>query len=252
METVHYAVALAAGFAAGIINTLAGSGSIFTLPALLFLGLPPHIANGTNRVGILLQTLVGAVTLYRKGGFRFGRDIYYVLPVMAGSGLGAFIATGVDENALRTTIAVVMLLLLLILLFNYTGIIRKSDPNPSIKHQAVAFPLLFVVGFYGGFIQLGVGIFLLSVLLLLLKYTPSHGNAIKNSLNFFLTVPAFLVFAGKGHIQWETGLVVAAGQVTGAYLAARFATSYPQAPLWIRGLLIVMTAVTSLKLFGII
>ncbi len=170
---------------------------------------------------------------------------------MIGSVTGALTATEVNEDILRTVIAIVMLVLLVVLLVNYTGIIKRKHEIPTTAHKFFAYPLLVIAGFYGGFIQLGVGIFLLSILMLLLGYEASHGNAIKNMLNFFLTFPAFIVFAWKGQVQWEFGLIVAVGQTTGAYLAARFATSYPNAPVWIRMLLIIMSAVTAAKLFGL-
>ena len=101
------------GFIAGVINTLAGSGSLFTLPILLFLGLPANIANGTNRVGILLQTLVGAFTLYRGGKIKLSGDLKFIVPVTLGSVTGAMVAVGIDEGVLRNVIGWVMLLLLI-------------------------------------------------------------------------------------------------------------------------------------------
>ena len=98
METTDYILAIICGFVAGIINTLAGSGSLFTLPALLFMGLSPHMANGTNRVGILAQTAVGAITLYRKGNIRLGEDKLYIIPTVIGSALGAWIALGISDE----------------------------------------------------------------------------------------------------------------------------------------------------------
>ena len=87
MQPEFLAISIAAGFLSGIINTLAGSGSVFTLPVLLYLGLPAHIANGTDRVGILAQTFVGGWMLYVKGGLKFKNDIKHILPTVIGSGL---------------------------------------------------------------------------------------------------------------------------------------------------------------------
>src|SRR4030095_13166706 len=98
MEPYQYFIAIGAGFMAGIINTLAGSGSLFTLPVLIFLGLSPHMANGTNRVGILPQTFVGAITLYRKGNIKIGSDAYYIIPTVLGSVIGAYIALEITEQ----------------------------------------------------------------------------------------------------------------------------------------------------------
>ncbi len=134
MEATHYIIAILAGFFAGIINTLAGSGSLLTLPALLFLGLPAHLANGTNRVGILAQTFVGALTLYRKGHIKVGYDAWYIVPTILGSGLGAWIALEIPEATMRTVIGVVMLLLLVVILFNYSELLRPDNAPISLSN----------------------------------------------------------------------------------------------------------------------
>jgi uncharacterized membrane protein YfcA len=86
----------------------------------------------------------------------------------------------------------------------------------------------------------------------MLNLTFQHANALKNIMNFFLTLPAFLIFAWKGHIVWEVGAVVAIGQTIGAWVAARYATENKSASLWIRRLLVVMTLFTALKLLNFI
>ena len=251
MELHQYIIAIVAGFMAGVINTLAGSGSLFTLPVLLFLGLSPHHANGTNRVGILAQTLVGAITLYRRGKVKLGNDVYYIIPTVLGSILGAIIAVGIDEESLRITIGVVMLLLLVVILSRYNELLRPADGELTLTKQVASYPLLFVIGVYGGFIQLGVGIFTLAALLLVLNFTFQHANALKNLMNFFLTLPAFVIFAWNGHIVWEIGIVIATGQTFGAWVAARYASENKSAEVWIRRLLILMTVFTILELFGL-
>ncbi len=251
LETSHYFIAIIAGFFAGIINTLAGSGSLLTLPALLFMGLPVHMANGTNRVGILTQTFVGALTLYRKGNIKIGYDAWFIIPTIVGSALGAWIALEIPESTMRTTIGIVMLLLLIVILFNYHDLLRPVNAPVSGSKRFISYLLLFIVGIYGGFIQLGVGIFTLAVLLLVLNMTFQHANALKNIMNFCLTLPAFLIFAWNGQINWEIGLVIATGQTAGAWVAARYASENKSASVWIRRLLVVMTLVSALKLFDV-
>lgn len=251
-EFWHYALTIAAGIIAGVVNTLAGSGSLFTLPLLLFLGLPPHLANGTNRVGILAQTFAGALTLYRNGHYKPGKDSYLIIPPMLGSALGAYVATTTPESILKITIGFVMSFLLIIILFNYSSLLREKDIPVSAAKKFWSYPLLFVIGVYGGFIQLGVGIFALTALLLVLNLTFLHANALKNMINFFLTVPAFLIFAYHGQINWKLGCIIAIGQTFGAWIAAKYASENKKAKVWISRLLVLMTAVTALKLFDVI
>jgi len=252
MEVHHYIIAITAGFLAGVINTLAGSGSLFTLPVLLFLGLSPHHANGTNRVGILAQTAVGAITLYRRGSVKIGNDVYYIIPTVLGSALGAFIAVGIPEEILRLTIGIVMLFLLAVILSRYSDLLRPVDGDLTDAKKVAVYPVLFMIGVYGGFIQLGVGIFTLAALLLVLNFTFQHANALKNIMNFFLTLPAVIIFAWNGHINWELGAIIATGQTFGAWVAARYASENQQASMWIRRLLVAMTVFTSAELFGAI
>lgn len=215
------------------------------------MGLTPHMANGTNRVGILTQTAVGAITLYRKGNIKLGDDKLYIIPTVIGSALGAWIALGISDSDMRMAIGIIMLLLLGVLLFNYRDLVRPSDEPLSREKKLLIHPLLFVIGVYGGFIQLGVGIFTLVALLLVLNMTFQHANALKNIMNFFLTLPAFLIFAWKGQINWEIGIVIASGQTFGAWLAAKYASENKSASLWIRRLLVIMTLITALKLLNV-
>jgi len=116
-----YALALLAGSVAGAINTLAGSGSLITLPVLVFLGLPPTVANGTNRVGVLLQNVIGMVTLRRGGKLPLTGSGWYVVPTLIGAGAGAYVASQVDDRAMNWVIGVVMLLMLGVAFLNQIG-----------------------------------------------------------------------------------------------------------------------------------
>lgn len=216
------------------------------------MGLPAQIANGTNRVGILLQTLVGATRLYRKSHNNLNHDLRYILPCAAGSVVGALIAVSISEDAMRITIGIVMLFLLVVLLSNYNSLLKENDQQIPEHRKNTGMLLLFMIGIYGGFIQLGIGIFLLSLLLLYLQFTFKHANALKNSINFFLTVPAFIIFAINDQINWELGGILAIGQMSGAWVASGFAAENKKANLWIRRLLVVMTLFSALKLLQVI
>ena len=88
-ELIRYGILLLAGLAAGIINTLAGGGSLLTLPVLIFMGLPPYVANGTNRIGIVIQALVGTAGYRSKGVSTFPFNIYLGIAALFGSLIGA-------------------------------------------------------------------------------------------------------------------------------------------------------------------
>src|SRR5690606_29504184 len=153
------------GFASGFINTLAGSGSLITLPLLIVPGLPANVANRTNRVGILVQSLESAATSRRRNAMpRVGVATVRVPYVLGGAARAA--AAGVlDETMLRRTIGVLMLVMLVIVIARPRRWLETHETGreSSVWLQA---PLFFMIGAYGGFIQAGVGIFLLAGLVL--------------------------------------------------------------------------------------
>ncbi len=153
METWHIILAITAGFFAGVINTLAGSGSLFTLPVLLFLGLPAHVANGTNRVGILTQTFVGALHFIKVATIGLEKMCTTLFLLFLDPISGALIATWIDEGILRLVIGIVMLLLLVVIAMNYSSLLREIDEAVSETKKFWSYPLLFVIGAYGGFIS---------------------------------------------------------------------------------------------------
>ena len=99
MEWYLVLALIGTGLAAGFINTTAGGGSMLTLPLLMFLGLPANVANGTNRIAILLQNVIGVSTFRQKKVLDFSTDYKLAIPAIVGSIIGAFFAVEVDEDA---------------------------------------------------------------------------------------------------------------------------------------------------------
>ena len=98
MEWYVYPAIVLAGFFSGFINTVAGSGSLITLPLLMALGLPANVANGTNRIGILLQNVVGTASYHKQKVLDFRGSMKLVIPAVAGSVIGARIAVDINEE----------------------------------------------------------------------------------------------------------------------------------------------------------
>jgi uncharacterized membrane protein YfcA len=243
METMpwyFYLFAVLVGFAAGIINTLAGNGSALTLPVLTFLGFT-GIANATNRVGVAVQSLVGYLS-FRRGGIKTdGSTIWYlILPAIVGSITGAQIAVTLNEKYLNLVIGGLMFLLLYIVIKNPERWLATQTPDASKLRSPKNIAFMFMVGIYGGFIQVGVGIFILATLVLGAGYNLTQANSIKSLLVFAFTVPALLIFMSKGMVNWPLGLLLTVGQAAGAWIAVSFAVKVPSSNLWIRRLLIVV------------
>lgn len=240
-------LAIAAGALAGIINTVAGSGSLVTLSLLIFLGLPPHLANGTNRLGISLQSLVGLLTLKRHGALDLRGAGWYVLPVLAGAAAGALVAADIAEQTLNLAILLVMVVMLVLLFINPNRWIKSTGDQPIVRPPWLVLLAFVGIGFYGGFIQAGVGMLLLAGLVIGGGIDPMRANTIKLGLNFVFTTAALLIFAAKGQVLWGVGAVVAIGQVAGAYVAARFLARSERAGVWIHRVLIAVVALTVAK-----
>ena len=248
----HYLAAVIAGMLAGFINTLAGSGSLITLPMLVFLGLEANVANATNRVGVLMASLVGART-FRKGGHLSisNRNLtWLILPLIAGSIAGAHAAAVLDPATMRHAIGVVMVIMLVVILVKpKRWLVEQPDVEPDHR-KASSVAIFFLIGVYGGFIQAGVGIFLLAGLVLHVGHALVRANALKVLAVLVFTVPALVVFLWHNQVHWGFGLLLGSGQCVGAYIAATFATRSKNAAVWIRWLLIIIVIGSILKLFG--
>lgn len=242
---------VAAGFLAGFINTLAGSGSLVSLPMLIFAGLPANVANGTNRVAILLQNVVGVRGFRSHGLLNLRQALWLAVPAAFGAIVGASIAVDLDAVAMRRAIGVVMVLMLVVMLVNprrwIEGRPGQVRARPGWK-ELVAF---FLIGIYGGFIQAGVGIFLLTGLVLGAGFDLVRANAIKVFIVLFFTVPALAVFVRNQQVAWSMGLLLAVGNMSGAWAGTRFAAR-PGAAVWVHRLLIAVVVYSAVRLLGLV
>ncbi len=252
MEFLDYILLFLGGLAAGVINTLAGNGSAITLSLLIFTGLPADVANATNRIGALVQTLtaVGSVKRSPRTKMLFQDSFWFLIPAVIGSVLGALLAVEIDPQLLRYIIGMVMLILLITLITNPRKWARPTDRSKSRK-TVLNWVFIFLIAVYGGFLQMGIGIMLLAVLVLIARYSLRDANIIKLMLALIFVLPAFVVFLFSNDIHWVPGLMLALGQGLGAFIGARYILFLPKANLIIRWLLIVILSVSSLVLLDI-
>ena len=223
MTWIHYLALVAAGFGAGYINTLAGSGSLLTLPLLIFLGLPAPVANGTNRVAILLQNVVGVSSFHRSKVLDVRAGAWLAVPATLGSIVGALIAVDLDEIVMRNTIGVLMLVMAVVILVRPKRWLKGREDRHRGRPGPLQFLIFFAIGVYGGFIQAGVGIFLLAGLVLGAGFDLVRANAVKVFVVLFFTLFALGVFWYHDQVRWDLGLVLALGNMAGAWVAANMA-----------------------------
>ncbi len=245
-----YILAVGAGFLAGLINTLAGSGSLVALSALVAMGLPSTVANGTNRIGVLIQSGVGLATMWAHGAKRPTGLGWIVGAATAGALVGAWAATQVDPDTLEWVIIAVLWATLVVLFIRPSDWLRDESKEASKRPSATKIAVLVLVGAWGGFLQAGVGILLLVALVLVAGKNVIEATTIKLMVVLVYTVGAIPIFWMQGQIHWELGLVMGVGQAFGGWLGARFAATSSKAAVWIRRLLVVVIVAAALELMG--
>ena len=234
----------AAGVVAGILNVIAGGGSFLTLPLMIFLGLPPSEANGTNRVGILSQNVAASFGFHRHGLFDRRAMLWSALPATVGAAFGTWIALKIPETAFQQVLAGLMIVVTL-----WSLRPQKAQPDPQSEPDRVRIPWLivgfFIVGVYGGFVQAGVG-FLVLAATSLAGLDLVRGNAVKVVAILCFSVMALLIFALQGKVVWAWGLALAAGTTVGGLIGVRLTVL--KGHKWIQGVVTVAVLIFAVRL----
>ncbi|MDT8397374.1 MAG: sulfite exporter TauE/SafE family protein [Pseudomonadales bacterium] len=232
-----------AGFLAGFINTIAGGGSMLTLPAFMMLGLPADIANGTNRVGIFLQSVAGARGFHKKGKLAPATIVPTLIPSLLGALLGSILASYLPVSWLKPALLVTMLTMAMIMLINPSIVAPPpGTPTHTLKERPLAWVGLLLAGIYGGFVQAGVGFILIAALAGGLRYDLVRTNALKMAITATLTLVALTVFVIRSQVLWIPGLIMAAGTVAGAMCSVQFAIAVPQSVLkWVLFVMVLLS-----------
>ena len=219
MPTWPFAALLAAaGFVAGVLNVVAGGGSFLTLPVLIFLGLPPTEANATNRVAILTQNAGAVWSFHRHRVLDWRRAADTIVPALVGAAIGTWAALHVGDREFRRLLAFFMLALTLWTMLDprTRGVATPGPPRLGRAGLALGF---LAAGLYGGFVQAGLGFFILA-LTTLAGIDLVRGNALKVFSVLVLTVLALGLFAAFGKVHWVPGLVLGAGSLLGSFVGA--------------------------------
>ena len=209
----------AVGVFVGGLNTIAGGGAFLALPLLISLGVPPGVANGTVRLGVLFQNTSSVATFVRRGFRDFDVLRKLVPPMVAGGLIGAYCVTRIPDIALKPLIGSVLIGWALFLLWRPDRFL-KPPPSPRPVSRAV-WLLTAVIGFYGGFLQAGVGFPLMALLIGWMGYGAVRGNYLKVTLVLAYTVLSLPIFVGFDKIDWQCGLALGGGMLCGGWLGTR-------------------------------
>ena len=230
-ELWHLLLLTAAGTFAGIINVMAGGGSLLSVPIMLFLGLPGPVANGTNRISIIAQNVVAIRTFFRRGFSDFRLSLSLSTAAIPGAVLGALVGVRLEGEVFDRVLAVIMLGVLI--LMQLPSKKREGASEPMTRNRLIAgHVLMYGAGCWGGFIQIGVGFILMPILLRVMGMDLVRTNMHKVFIALAFNVAAIAIFASAVSIHWTFGVALAVGNALGGYLGARF--SVAGGARWIR------------------
>lgn len=222
------------GVAAGWINVIAGGGSLLTVPMMLFFGMPGPVANGTNRIGVITQN-IAAVGAFRSKGFAdFRLSATLAAASIPGAVLGAQIGVGLEGKTFERVVALVMIGVLALMAtgFDKTKPSVPGAPPAPAKRLVLGHVLMLAAGFWGGFIQIGVGFILMPILHRVMGLDLVRVNMHKVAITLVFTLVAFALFAAQVEIVWLAGLALAIGNFVGGWLGAH--TTIAKGEVWIR------------------
>jgi hypothetical protein len=235
------------GSIAGFLNVNAGGGSTLTLPVLIFLGLDASIANGTNRIAILFQN-VSAVYSFKKENYqRFPQSLKLALFTLPGAVIGALISVRLSSHMFETILGIIMIGIIITMIIPVKK--KAYADNDEDSHSWTVYLAMLGIGFYGGFIQVGVGFILMASLNYLMKLNLVLVNMHKVFIVLVYTIPAIVVFAVTDNINWGYGVSLAVGTSFGAWWGAKL--SVKKGDKLIKGVLVVAVLIMSLKLLGV-
>lgn len=239
-------ILLICGVIAGFINTVAGGGSLLTLPILIFMGLPSNIANGTNRIAIFMQNIFSISGYKSRGVSDFKYSSWLSVSALIGSIIGAKIAININEDMFNKILSVVIIIVVLSIIYNKKPFNINSE-NISIEKKIISVIMFFFIGIYGGFIHAGVGFLILSILSNYNGIQLSKANSIKVFVVFVYTFFALIVFIMENKINWILGINLGIGNSIGGWVASRW--SYNKPDKIIKIFIIISSAIMAIKLW---
>jgi uncharacterized protein len=250
MSVTEIIILILAGIVVGFINTLSGGGSIISLSLLILLGLPASVANGTNRISIFFQTLSSVGSFTRQKMFTSMKPVWLSIPATIGAVIGARLAVDVSEKIIEISMATAMVIMVFFLFYKPDKWLKENTHLLSGKIKWWQMLIFFAVGFYGGFIQVGVGYFLLMSLVLGVGYDLVKANAVKNLIVFFYAIFALLVFMINGQVNYLYGIILSGGSIIGALIASYLAVK--KGAVFIRAIIVLSVILTILQITGLI
>jgi uncharacterized membrane protein YfcA len=246
MDLVSLLVIFVTGIIGSSFGTLVGGTSLITIPILIFLGLPPHTAIGTDRLGITGLTSVGWYKFHEKGLIHYPIALMMGTAAVVGSFFGANLVLQISMTLLKKIIALVTVFLLILAIGQPKLGVERRDRLIKRHEYGMGIFMSFIVGIYGGFYGAMAGTFLLYIALFPFKQTFLEGTATLKPSSFMMTLMAAFVFARKGAIDYPMAIAMFLGCAIGSYIGAHYSDRIGN--VWIRRLFILIVLIMVIKL----
>ncbi len=238
------AIVAVAGVLATVINVMAGGGGMIVLPALMALGLPADVANGTYRLAVVTQSAAGTAALHGERKLDTGSIVPILIPTVLGAVIGALLATWISRELLKPIMLATMIVMAALIAFRKTTLIPGNGAVRTPSQAPWSYLGLFLSGVYGGFIQAGVGFLLLGVLVGTLRHDLISANALKLVITLVFGTVSLAIFAWAGLVAWMPAIVLAASSIIGARLGVRLMLKAPLS--WLRWFVFACVVATSI------
>ncbi|MFZ5946285.1 MAG: sulfite exporter TauE/SafE family protein [Bacillota bacterium] len=238
---------LLTGTAAGFLNVVGGGGSLLSMPMLIFLGLPSALANGTNRIALMVQNIVAVINFRSKGYFDLKLSLLLGIPALLGSIAGSGLAISLPDEIFNKILGLIMFVVLFLIIKQpEKKLVSQDEQEFNPKKRIPAMIAFFFIGMYGGFMQAGVGFVIIAALTLITGMSLVKINSVKVFVVGLYMLSSLIVFIASGNVNWVLGLTLAVGNSIGAWLGSSFAVS--KGDKWIRYILVVTVTIMALKL----
>src|SRR5210317_5707 len=245
LEFDTYVILFIAAFLASLIDSIAGGGGLLTTPAMLLVGISPLNTLATNKFQSCFGTFTSTYNYYKNGLLTEPKRFLYFFLSFGGSMIGTYLVSRISNELLESIIPILLISAAVFFILN-------RGPSTSNKSSSLLFifnVIVILIGFYDGFFGPGTGSFFVLAFVIIKGISIMEATAITKLLNFASNFAAFLIFALKGYVIWELGLIMAVAQIGGANLGSRFAISNGEKV--VRPVLVIVSILLSIRiLFG--
>ena len=233
---------LVAGFAAGGINTIVGSGSLITFPTLLAVGYPSVTANVSNGLGLTLGNVSGAIGYREELRGQRARVMRLAVGSTCGSLTGGILLLSLPESVFDAVVPVLILFAVALMAF-------KRTPKSTAQHEHInaALAVAFFTGIYGGYFGAAQGIIMLALMRLCFTDDLQRLNGLKNALVMFANGVAALLFIAVADVAWEAAALIAVGSIAGAQVGAKYGRRID--PEVLRWIVVIVGTIVAIVLF---